>query len=94
MAVIDYAAVVAIVIGSALMLRCGWIAVRRRDEFATRWITGLRRFVVALAVGGIGLGVLVDQPVIIAICAVIGFEETLETSFALDAMRNGEHIRR
>ncbi len=94
MTVIDMLAVAAVALGAALMVRCGWIAVRRRDDFAMRWITGLRRFVVALAVGGIGLGVLVDQPVIIAICAVIGFEETLETSFALDAMRNGEHIRR
>lgn len=94
MPIIDVIALAAIAMGSALMVRCGWIAVRRRDELAVRWITGLRRFVVALAIGGIGLGVLVDQPVIIAICAVIGFEETLETSFALDAMRNGERIRR
>lgn len=54
---------------------------------ALTWMRGFRLTLFGLALAGTGAGWLWDIPWLIALSLAVGFEETLETSFAISALR-------
>lgn len=75
-------------LGALLIFRTAWAAFTSTEPNPRKFMAVFRRSMLALAPTGTALGLMLDQPVIIAAALIIAFEETLETSFVLSALRS------
>lgn len=75
-------------LGAVLIFRTAWAAFTSGEPNPRKFMAVFRRSMMALAPTGTALGLMLDQPVIIAAALIIAFEETLETSFVLSALRS------
>ena len=97
-----YAAALAAVLGLVLVLRAALVArndARRpkKDALALALLVrGFRRAVLGLALIGVAAGWVWQQPWLLAVSLVVGFEETLESSIIVGALEaeHRETVRR
>lgn len=75
-------------LGALLTFRTVYAAFTSTEPNPRKFMAVFRRSMMALAPTGTALGLMLDQPVIIAAALIIAFEETLETSFVLSALRS------
>lgn len=95
-----YPAIALIAVGGLLTLRGGWLGwesartpIERPGKNLT-WMRGFRKSVQGLALVALAAGWAWHVPAIVAAALVIGFEETLETSIAIWALRQEEQLER
>ena len=75
-------------LGALLTFRTAWAAFTSKEPNPRKFMAVFRRSMLALAPTGTAMGLMLGQPVIIAAALIIAFEETLETSFVLSALRS------
>ena len=87
----------------ALVFLGGWFAARAMWDWRTiassahrnlRHMVAFRKAMLAVGLGGVGLGWWLGNPVLFWAGAVIGVEETIETSIALVGLRMEQQMER
>ncbi len=82
-----------VVVGGALALRAAVLWWRRRTPDGNLlWMRTFRAVVFGLSAVMVGVGLWGGWPVLIALGLVIGFEETIETSIAIWALKQEKEL--